>query len=57
MGSCFLHKRFICGLIQDKAGRRAFSTVSNKDRFLDLMIINCENAASHKYVVQKGKSL
>jgi len=29
------------------------------DRFLDLMIISCENAASHKcdHVVQNGKSL
>jgi len=27
------------------------------DRFLDLMIINFEKTASHKYLVQKSKSL
>jgi len=44
-------------LIQDNAGRRTFVTFFKKDRFLDLMIINFENTASHKYLVQKTKSL
>ena len=44
-------------MIQDNAGRRASSTVSKEDRFFDLMAVSFENAASHKYVVQKGKSL
>ena len=43
-------------MIQDNAGRRASSTVSKEDRFFDLMVVNVENAASHKYVVQKVKS-
>ena len=44
-------------MIQDNAGRRASSTVSKEDRVFDLMVVSFENAASHKYVVQKGKSL
>ena len=44
-------------MIQDKAGRRASSTVSEENRFFDLMVASFENAASHKYVVQKSKSL
>jgi len=44
-------------LMQVNAGRRAFSTFFNKDHFMNLMIINFENAASHKYVVQKAKGL
>ena len=44
-------------MIKDKAGRRASSTVSKADWFFDLMVVSFENAASHKYVVQKGKSL
>ena len=44
-------------MIQNNAGRRASSTVSKKDRFFDLMVVSFKNAASHKYVVQKGKSL
>jgi len=38
-------------------GRRTFSAFFKKDRFLYLMIVNFENAASHSYVVQKGKDL
>ena len=34
-----------------------YSQHFSEDRFLDLMIINFENAASHKYVVQKAKGL
>jgi len=30
--------------------------IFHKDWFLDLMIITFENAASHKYVVQKAKT-
>ena len=44
-------------MIQDNVGRRASSTVSKEDRFFDLMVASFKNAASHKYVVQKGKSL
>ena len=44
-------------LIQDNAGRRTFLTFFKKDRFLDLMVIKFENTASHKYLVQKSKSL
>ena len=44
-------------MIQDKAGRRSFLTVSKEDRFFDLMVVSFENATSHKCVVQKGKSL
>jgi len=36
--------------MQDKEHSQYFK----KDWFLDVMIINCENAASHKYVVQKA---
>jgi len=35
------------------AGRRTFPTLFKKDRFLDLMIVNFENATSHKHIVQK----
>ena len=44
-------------MIQDNAGRRAPSAVSKEDRRFDLMVVSFENAALHKYVVQKGKSL
>jgi len=44
-------------MIQDNSGRRASSTVSKEDRFFDLLVVIFENAALHKYVVQKGKSL
>ena len=40
---------------QRNAGRRTFLAFFKKDRFLDLMIINFENTASHKYVVQKSR--
>jgi len=40
----------------DNAGRRTFSAFFKKDRLMDLMIVNFENAASHKYVAQKGKN-
>jgi len=33
------------------------SSFFKKDRFMDLMIINFENTASHKYLLQKSKSL
>ena len=36
---------------------RIFSIFFKKDCFLDLMIINLENAASHKNVAQKAKRL
>jgi len=39
----------------NNAGRRTFPTLFKKDRFLDLMIVNFENATSYKYVVQKGE--
>ena len=42
--------------LPDNAGRRTFLTFFKKDRFLDL-IINFENTASHKYLVQHSKSL
>ena len=41
-------------LIKDNGGQRTFLTFFKKDRFLDLMIINFENASSHKYVVHKA---
>ena len=44
-------------MIQDKAERRAFLTVSKENCFFDLMVVSFENATSHKYVVQKGMSL
>jgi len=34
-----------------------YSQFFKKDWFLELMIINFEIAASHKYVVQKAESL
>jgi len=34
-----------------------FNHFSKKHGFLDLMIINFENATSHKYVVETAKSL
>jgi len=37
-------------------GQMRFSTFFKKNPFLDL-IINFENAASHRYVVQKAESL
>jgi len=39
------------------AARTTFSTFFNNRRFFDLMIINFENPASHKYIVKKSKSL
>ena len=45
------------GLIHDNAGRKRFSKFCKDDRFFVLMLYNFENAALHKYVVQKGKSL
>jgi len=44
-------------LIQDNGEQRTFSTFFKKDRFLGLMIINFENASSHKHVVLKANSL
>jgi len=41
----------------ENAGRRTFLTFFKKDRFLKLIIVNFGNAASHKYVVEKGKNL
>ena len=41
-------------MIEDKDRRRASLTVSKKDRFFDLMVVSFEDAASHKYVLQKG---
>jgi len=41
----------------ENAGRRTFSTLFKKGRFLNLMIVDFENAASHKCVVEKGKDL
>ena len=34
-------------MMQDKAGRRASSTVFKEDRFFDLMVVSFENASSH----------
>jgi len=50
---------FVCirRLMQDNAGRRTFSIFFKKDRFLDMMSFNIENAASHEYVVQMFKRL
>ena len=44
-------------MIEDKVRRRASSTVYKADRFFDLMVVSFENAALHKYVVQKRKNL
>jgi len=41
--------------IQDNAGGRTFLTLFKKDRFLDLMIVDFENSASYKYLVQKSR--
>jgi len=43
--------------MHDNAGRRKFLTFFKNDRFLDLVIIDLENTASHKHLVQKSKSL
>ena len=39
-------------LIQANGGQRTFSTFFKNDRFLNLMIINFQNACTHKYFVQ-----
>jgi len=52
-----LHRSINRRLIQENAGRRTFLKFFTKDRFLDLMIINFENTASHEYLVQKSKSM
>ena len=44
-------------MIQDNAERKASSTIFKEDRFFDLVVVSFENASSHKYVEQKGKSL
>jgi len=41
------HRSSIRRLIQYSAGRMTFSTFFKKDRHLDLMSVNFENAASH----------
>ena len=51
------HRSSIRRLIRDKVGQRTFSIFFKKAQFLDLMIINFENAASNKSVVQNAKSL
>jgi len=43
--------------MQDNTGRRTLLTFFKTGRFLDLMIISFENTTSHKYLVQKSKSL
>jgi len=37
----------MCRLIQDNGAQRTLSAFFKKNRFLDLMIINFENASSH----------
>jgi len=39
----------------ENVGRRTFSILFKKYRFLHLMIVDFENAASHKYVEQKAR--
>ena len=45
------------GCIFDTAGRRDSSTFCRVDRLFDFINANAENAASHKYVVQNGRSM
>jgi len=51
-----VHNFFTDHPFVENAGR-TLSTRFKKDRFLHLMIVDFETAASHKYVVQKGKDL
>jgi len=41
----------------ENAGQRTFSTFFQTYRFLVLMLVNFENAASNKFAVQKDKNL
>ena len=40
-----------------QCGAKSIFNSFQEDRFFDLMVVSFENAASHKDVVQKGKSL
>jgi len=51
-----VHDFFTDHPLVQNAGRRTFSTPFKKARFMNL-IVDFENAASHKYVVQQGKDL
>jgi len=44
-------------LFVEDTGRRIFSTIFRKHRFLHLIIINSVIAALHEYILQRGKAL
>ena len=56
-GWWFLHRFSIRTSIKDKVGRMTFPIYCKKYRLSELFIINFENTASPKYIVQKAKSL